>query len=65
MHVGYSTFREVSTIGISYLSCLAVSIKLIAARGWNELLSYIQLALNSSAQRRHVAEHSDYAGYLV
>jgi hypothetical protein len=58
MHVGYSTFREVSTIGISYLSFLAVS-------GWNELLSYIQLALNGSAQRCHVAEHSDYAGYLV
>ena len=48
MHVGYSTFREVSTIDISNLSFfLAVSIKLIAAWGWNELLSYIQLALNN------------------
>jgi len=65
MHVGYSTFREVSTVGISCLSILAVCIKLIAARGWSELLSYIQLALSSSSQRHHVAEHSDYAGYLV
>jgi hypothetical protein len=47
MHVGYSTFREVSTIDISYLSSLAVSMKLIAARGWNQLPSYIQLALNN------------------
>jgi hypothetical protein len=65
MRVGYSTFREISTIGISCLSFLAVSVKLIAARGWNGLFSYIQLALNSSAHRRHVAEHSDYAGFLV
>jgi hypothetical protein len=46
MHVGYSAFREVSTIDFFFFF-FAVSIKLIAARWWNGLLSYIQLALNN------------------